>query len=189
MWFFSGKFVLLSRFVQLAFSKPDARKILELKALCHVVRADCSLMNPHAPSQQMETGQGGWLISLCFYIQVYLLRLFMWHVPRFKHCMCNISLACRYSYPLTVPTAKLWASWLDGWQNLCATRVQSPHTPVHYYVIDVGHAHTSCTHVDWIFKIMSSLRSTCDSLIHCIMPLRLLYQSAHLISIFHLWWW
>ena len=50
MWFFSGKFILLSRFVQLAFSKPDARKILELKALCHVVRADCSLMNPHAPS-------------------------------------------------------------------------------------------------------------------------------------------
>ena len=34
-----------------------------LNALCHAIRADYLLMNPHAPMPKMKTGHGGRLIS------------------------------------------------------------------------------------------------------------------------------
>ena len=37
--------------------------VKSLKALCHAIRADYLLMNLHAPTQQMKTGRGGWIIS------------------------------------------------------------------------------------------------------------------------------
>ena len=112
--------------------------MISLKALCHSLRADRLLMNPHAPTRKMKTGRGGWLISSrLIIIQVCPLRLSLEHVRHFKHRMCSIALTYQYSYPLASRSWRSWASPRDHEQNLCAARarVRPPHTPVHYTAI------------------------------------------------------
>ena len=94
-------------------------------------------------------------------IQICPFRLSLQLVRHFKHRMsqCSIALTYQYSYPLAVQSWRSCAFQIDNRSNLCTTHVRPPHTPVHYIYCDTGCTHTSGTHFNWIFKLMSSLRS------------------------------
>ena len=119
------------------YCKPFMITAILLKALCHAIRADYLLMNPHAPTHQMKTGCGGRLIHCKFasHIQVHLLRLSLQRVQCFKHRMCSIAVTYQYSYPLAAHNWRLWACQLDYQQNLCTVHVRLLRTPMHYTVI------------------------------------------------------
>ena len=81
-----------------------------LKALCHTIEADCLLMSPHAPTRQMKTGCGRWLISSCVDSQICPLRL--------SSSMFNVSSIVCALEPLLTSILTLWLSIADDCELL-----------------------------------------------------------------------
>ena len=78
-------------------------------------------------------------------------RLFSYYLSVFLLFWLPITEVCRVLNLTIANSAK----------RLCVARVRSPWTPAYFCGLyrDIGHAHTSCTHFNWIFELMSSLRS------------------------------
>ena len=112
----------------------------------------------------MNNGRGGWLISSharsnlpaearsagrsTFQASC---RLFSFYLSVFLLFWLPITEVCRVLNLTIANSAK----------RLCVARVRSPRTPTYFRGLyhDIGRAHTSCTHFNWIFELMSSLRS------------------------------
>ena len=107
----------------------------------------------------MNTGRGGWLISSRVqYIQICPLRLALLGVRLSRHRVDSWSYTYQYSYSLAVHNRRLQASQLD--RRECLLRCMCL-ISVYFRGLyrDIGRAHTSCAHFNWIFELMSSLRS------------------------------
>ena len=73
---------------------------IKFVALCRTIRADCLLMNPHAPTRQMKTGCGGRLISSCL-----VFKSACWGSLCSEFNASNIVCAI---YPLLISILTLW---------------------------------------------------------------------------------
>ena len=103
----------------------------------------------------MNMGHGRWLVSSR---QICPLRLALSGVRHFKQHICSRAFTCQYSYSLVVHITKdyeLLHSTLT--KSLHCTHSISTNSCTLYR--NTGCAHTSCTDFNWIFEIMSSLRS------------------------------
>ena len=121
----------------------------------------------------MNMGRGGLLVSSHVYIQICLLRLTLSGARHFKQPICSRAFTYQYSYSLVIHIAEdyelLHSTSTKSSRCMCSISVNSP--TLH---CDTGRAHTSCTHFNWIFELMSSLRSN-YALYHDTMPLKLFY--------------
>ena len=136
---------------------------LLLKALCHAIRADCLLMNPHAAKQNWAWWTADKFVSN---IQVCQLRLSLQRIRCIKHRMCS-----SYSPYLSVflPLAAHNHKWYSPYYITFATTEdrelvntiiikRCTHSISAYsrtLYCDTGRAHTSCTHFNWLFELMS----------------------------------
>ena len=128
-----------------------------LKALCHYIRADCLLMKLHVPTRWMNMGRGRWLVSLrvdsnlpaeacsvgrlTFQAAYLLLNLYL---------SASLLFGCPYHWRYELLHSTSTKSLRCMHSISANSRTQYGNT---------GHAHTSCTHFNWIFELMSSLRS------------------------------
>ena len=117
--------------------------LISLKVLCHAIRADCLLMDPHMPTWQMKIGRGGLVISLHLVFK-----------SAHKGFLCsefNVSNIVSIALILPINILTLWLSIVEDHEHLNSiikknAHVQPPHTPVHYTTILGVPMHTSCTH-------------------------------------------
>ena len=136
-----------------------------LKALCHAIRDDCLLIEATCAHTVNEQGHGGWPISSCTHSNLptetrsagcstsqALYRLSSFYLSVFLHFWMLITEISRVLNltTATVPNVLIYAA--------C---IRSPQKPMYFRGLchDIGHAHTSWAHFNWIFELMSSLRS------------------------------
>ena len=134
------------------------------------IRADCLLMNPHAPMWQMKSGRvrrlinsrlvlkSGWG-SLCSEFNV-------------------LSIVCAL-WPLPISILIGSFSTQSSTKSLYCTRSTSTYSRALYRY--TGCAHTSCTHFNWIIELMSSLRNN-YALYRDTMPLTFIAAINRIIS-------
>ena len=86
------------------------------------------------------------------------LRLALSGARHFKQPICSRAFTYQYSYSLVVHIAEdyelLHSTSTKSSRCMCSISANS--RTLHR---DTGRAHTSCTHFNWIFELMSSLRS------------------------------
>ena len=100
----------------------------------------------------MNMGRGKWLRV---WIQICPLRLALSGVRHFKQHICSRDFTYQYSYSLVVHIA-------EDHELLHSTSTKSSRCTrsiSRTLYRNTGRAHTSCTHFNWIFELMSSLRS------------------------------
>ena len=91
------------------------------------------------------------------WIQICPLRFALSDVQHFKQHIFSRAFTYQYSYSLVVHIAEdhelLHA--ISTKSSCCTRSITNSRTLYR----NTGHAHTSCTHFNWIFELMSSLRS------------------------------
>ena len=115
-------------------------------------------------------GRGRWLASSHVWIQICPLRLALSDVQHFKQHICSRACTYQYSYSSVVHIAEdhelLHLTSTKSSRCTCSISAQNSCTLYR----NTGRVHTSCTHFNWIFELMSSLRSN-YALYHDTMPL------------------